>query len=88
MRARSEEWGQTLICAFNEEWGHPLKGVSREKTPLPTKKSFLFSLDTYFPTARCCFSTRLAPVISILSVYGSTCVDPHQSPIRFKAVVF
>ncbi|MCD4787148.1 MAG: hypothetical protein K8R09_02895, partial [Desulfobacterales bacterium] len=29
-------------CSKLKKWGHPLKGLSREKTPLPTKKIHLF----------------------------------------------
>ncbi len=28
-------------------WGHPLKGMSREKTPLPEKNAVNFFLDLY-----------------------------------------
>jgi len=34
-----------------EIWGHPLKGLSREKTPLPTKKYIFFRLSSYFRTS-------------------------------------
>ncbi len=67
--------------------GSPIKGSVKKKNTSPMKKSFLFFLDTMFPTARCCFATFLAPVISFLSVCSSIYADPHQSPIRFKAIV-
>jgi len=33
------------------EWGHPLKGRSREKTPLPLNKYIFFRLSSYFRTS-------------------------------------
>jgi hypothetical protein len=42
-----------LLRNRGEQQGHPLKGVSREKTPLPEKILLIFLLGTMFPTARC-----------------------------------
>jgi len=39
-------------CSKLKKWGHPLKGLSREKTPLPTKKNTsFFRLSSYFRTS-------------------------------------
>jgi hypothetical protein len=38
-----------VVRIKKEKWGHPLKGLSREKTPLPSKKIHLFfRLASYF----------------------------------------
>jgi hypothetical protein len=52
------------------KWGHPLKGGSREKTPLPTKKIHLFSLVLLLSRQHslALLSPFFAPVISFSSV--------------------
>jgi len=54
-----------LPAALSVKWGHPLKGESREKTPLHGKKiSFLFGSDAR--TSSASFSSLLTPVTSSL----------------------
>ena len=40
--------GQQRITSLYQKTGHPLKGRSREKTPLPPKKYIFFRLSSYF----------------------------------------
>ena len=49
--------------------GHPLKGKSRKKTPLHSKKISLFLLGSKHRTSTARFYRLSAPVISFLSVF-------------------
>jgi len=64
--------------------GHPLKGLSREKTAPPSKKYTFFSLVLLLSCQHslALLSPFFAPVISFLSVPGQYFTDPHQSPTR------
>ena len=80
--------------AVGRQEGHPLKGLSREKTPLLSKKCPHFSIGPNVRTSTMSFSpTRSAPVSSVSLVLGQPCLrpradaDPHQSPIRIKTFV-
>jgi hypothetical protein len=53
-----------------ETWGHPLKGGSREKTPLLGKKS-PFSLGSGIRTSTASFSPLFAPVTSLFLVLAN-----------------
>jgi hypothetical protein len=67
--------------------GHPLKGRSREKTPLPIKKMVEFFLEKKSQQRDIVFvlvCTRYFFFIGSRSEY----TDPHQSPIGIKAIVF
>ncbi len=52
--ATSREWCLTLN-RNRVKRGHPLKVLSREKTPLHKKNPFLFSIDTIFPQSTVLF---------------------------------
>jgi len=62
----------------------PLKGKSREKTPVHAKKVNSFSLDAYENTSSVSFSTPIRTRYFFLIGSRSAYADPHQSSIGIK----
>ena len=60
------------------DWGRPLKGLSREKTPLPQEKSYFFSLTLQLLSSR---SLSVVYFVSrpLFPFMVRVVFDPHQS---------
>ena len=75
-----------VLSSSGENRGHPLKGESREKTPLQAKEvSFFAWLRPLHQNGLVFtpFRTRYFSLIGSQSAFA----DPHQSPIGIKAIV-
>jgi len=71
------------LLTVAKQRGHPLKGESREKTPLHDKKVPPFCLALSPAPAQPRFHPFSHPVL--LSYWFWSLTDPHQSPIGINA---
>jgi len=68
-------------------WGHPLKGLSREKNTSPSGPHTQNPVATWALTLVQAASTRSHPSFSLVGLRSAR-ADSHQSPIWIKAAAF